>query len=121
MSLHILDLPDLVIANGQTDSNVLFAADLPAGSMVTTGNGFRDADSITIHPPDTLPEATVVNVDNSEPVATNFSPLQRGGGDLTLPAGKAVTIELISFKAIKLVAAAVGAERRFKVNKAVWI
>lgn len=122
MSLHHFSLPDLVIPNGQTESNVLLAHGLVVGSMVTTGDGFRDADSITIHPPDTLPETVTVHVDSSEPGATNFSPLQRGGVDVTVPAGKATTVELISFKAMKLVASgATGGIRTFKVNKAVWV
>lgn len=122
MSLHQFSLPDLVIPNGQTESNVLLSAGLQAGSMVTTGDGYRDADSIGINAPDTLPETVTVHVDTSEPGATNFNPLFRGGADVTVPAGKHTTIDLISFKALKLVAgAAVGAERRFRVNKSVWV
>lgn len=123
MSQHVFALPDLVIPNTQTDSNVLYAAGAPtAPNMATTGDGFRDADSITIWGPDTLPETVTVHVDSTEPQATNFNPLSRGGSDVTIPAGKAFTIELISFKALKLVAGVgVAAQRTFKVTKTVWV
>ena len=123
MSLHIIAMPDMVIANGATDSNIAYAAGSPtAPNMATTGDGFRDADSITIYAPDTLPETVTIHVDSSEPAATNFDPLQRGGADVTVPAGKAVTLDLISFKAMKLVSGVgTGGIRTFKVTKAVWI
>jgi hypothetical protein len=122
MSLHVIALPDLVIPNAGTDSNILLAHGLPtAPNMATTGDGFRDADSITIFAPDTLPETVTVQVDSSE-TAVNFNPLFRGAADVTVPAGKAITIELLSFKALKVVAGAgVAAQRTFKVNKNVWI
>lgn len=121
MGQHQFPLPDLVIPSGQTDSNVLLATGRPtAPAMATSGDGFRDADSITISAPDTLPETVTVHVDTDES-AVNFNPLFRGA-DVTIGAGKAVTIDLISFRALKLVAGAgVAAERRFEVNKAVWV
>jgi hypothetical protein len=97
-----------VIASGQTESNAFLAS-----------RDFRDADSITIWGPDTLPESVTVHVaDNEAPAASDYAALSRGGADVTIPANKAITVELPSFRAMKLVAgAAVGAERRFKVNK----
>jgi hypothetical protein len=118
MSQHMFPLEDLVIASGQTESNVLIAEGaIVAG--VHDGTGYRDADSITIFAPDTLPESTALHV--AEAVGGNFNALFRGGADVTIPAAKAITVELISWKAMKLVAAAVAAERRFKVNKGVWV
>jgi hypothetical protein len=88
--------------------------------MVSSGDGYRDADSITVFSPDTLPETVTLHVADVE--GGNFNPLSRGGADVTFAAGKASTLELISWKAMKLVASgAVGAERRFKVNKSVWV
>lgn len=123
MSLHIITMPDMVIPNAGTDSNIAYASGSPtAPNMVTTGDGFRDADSITIYAPDTLPETVTVQVDSTEPAATNFNPLQRGGADVTVPAGKAVTVDSISFRAMKLVSGVgAAAQRTFKVTKAVWI
>ncbi len=122
MSQHTFPLPDLVVANAATDSNVLLERGAPtAPNMATTGDGFRDSDSITIHAPDTLPETATVHVDSAE-VAVNFNPLQRGGADVTIPVGKSVTIDLISFKALKIVlSVAAGAQRTFKVTKGVWV
>lgn len=123
MSLHVIAMPDLVIPNTQTDSNILYAAGAPtAPNMATSGEGFRDADSITIYAPDVLAETVTVQVDSTEPVATNFNPLSRGGADVTIPAGKAITLELLSFKALKLVAGVgVAGTKTFKVTKSVWI
>jgi hypothetical protein len=121
MSQHVLPLPDLVILNAATDSNVLLASGLPtAPNMATTGDGFRDADFVTIHAPDTLPETVTLHVDSSE-AAVNFNPLYRGGADVTIPAGKAVTIDELAFRAMKLVSGVgVAAQRTFKVTKTVW-
>lgn len=122
MGMHQMPLPDLVIASAGTDSNILLSAGAPtAPNMATTGDGFRDADSITIFAPDTLPETVTVHVDSAES-AVNFNPLQRGGADVVIAAGKAVTIELISFKALRLISGVgTAATRTFKVIKGVWI
>lgn len=118
MSRHLLSLPDLVIPNGGTESNVLLATGLVG--MTTSGDGFRDADGITIFAPDTLPETVTVHVAEAES-GGNFNPLQREGADVVVPVGKTATIDAISFKALKLVSLAVAAERRFKVNKSVGV
>lgn len=122
MGLHQMPLPDIVVQPAATDSNILLSAGAPtAPNMVTTGDGFRDADSITIFAPDTLPETATVHVDSAES-AVNFDPLQRAGVDVAIGAGKAVTIELISFKALKIVlSVGAAATRTFKVVKGVWI
>jgi len=122
MGQHQMPLPDLVVQSGQTISNILLATGAPtAPNMVTTGDGFRDADSITIFAPDTLPETATVNVDSAE-AGVNMDPLQRGGADVTIAAGKAVTIELLSIKALEIVlSGAAGATRTFKVVKNVWV
>lgn len=112
MGQHMFPLPDFVIAITTTDSGVL--------RDYLDGDGFRDADSITIHAPDTLPETVTVHVSDSP--TGNFNPLSRGGADVTVPVGKSITIELLSWKAMKLVAGvAVAAARTFKVTKGVWV
>lgn len=120
MSLHTLSMPDMVIPNGATESNVLTASGLAAGEMVSSGDGYRDAESITFFAPDTLPET--VTLYTADVPGGNFNPLQRAGADVTFPAGKSITVDSLSFKAMKLVAGgAVGAIRTFKLNKSVWI
>lgn len=112
MGQHSFPLPDFVIANAATESGVL--------RDYLDGDGFRDADSITIHAPDVLAETVTVQV--ADVAGGNFNPLSRGGADVTIPAGKSVTIELLSWKAMKLVAGvAVAAARTFKVTKSVWV
>lgn len=122
MSQHIFPLADLVVASGQTDSNVL-SSDGAIVDMAHSGDGFRDASYITIFAPDTLPELATVYVDSGLPGApVNFNPLQRAGADLTVPAGKAVTVDGVSFRAIRItLGGAAGATRTFKVNKGVWV
>lgn len=121
MGKHVMPLPDLVISSGQTVSNVLTARGAPtAPNMATTGDGYRDSDFITIHAPDTLPEAVVVNV--SDRSGGNFNPLQRNAVDVAVPAGKSITVDGISFEQLELVAGgAVAATRTFKVEKGVWV
>lgn len=123
MGQHMFALPDLVIPNGTALSNVLTATGAPtAPNMATDGAGFRDADSISIAAPATLPEATTVQVSMDESGAEGWHNLVRGGADVTIAAGKAVTVELISFKAIRLSAGGnVAAQRTFKVTKGVWV
>lgn len=120
MSDHVFPLPDLVVASGQTLSNILYADGLISGG-VTSGDGFRDARSITIHAPDTLPEVATVHVDSSKTATpNNFNPLQRGTTpvDVTVPQAESVTIELLSIAALRIVlGGAAGATRTFKVTK----
>ena len=115
MGRHMFPLPDLVIANGQTTSNTI--------NDYLAGDGFRDADSITIHAPDTLPETVTVNVDSGPAGApVNFNALQRNGADVTIPVGKSVTISGLSFRGLQLVAGgAVAGTRTFKVTKDVFV
>lgn len=111
MSSHVARLQDMVIPSGQTDSNVLLAH-----------RDFSDADGITIFSPNVMPETVTVyvaGVDN--PAAGDFRALQRNDLDFVLAAGKAETIALLPYKAIKLVAsAAVAADRTFNVDKLFW-
>jgi hypothetical protein len=101
----------MVIANGATESNELLAK-----------RDFQDADGITIFSPTVMPETVTVYVSGVEnPSSSDYRALQRNDLDFTLAAGKAETIALLPYKAIKLVAsAAVAADRTFQVNKLFW-
>lgn len=125
MSRHNFPLPDLVVASGQTLSNALLDRDAPVAPAMTTGGfGFRDADAITIEAPAVLAEVATVQVAEAE-VGGTFDALQRGGPpgvDVTIAAGKAITISDISFKAIRIsLGGAAAATRTFKVTKGVPI
>lgn len=122
MSQHQMALPDLVVEAAATTSNDLKAEDRDATTGVASGSGFRDADSITIHAPDTLTEVATVHVAEAE-TGGNFNALQRPAGtDVVIGVGDSVTIDGISFKALRIVLdGAAGATRTFKVTKSVWV
>ena len=123
MSQYMVGLPDLVIPNAGTDSNILYERGVIAGG-VTDGFGFRDADNIEIFAPATLPESVVVQVDSAfQAPPDNFDTLQlTPGTDLTIQAGKSIVIVGPSFRQLKLHATvAVGGARTFKVNKRVKV
>ena len=101
-------LPDLVIANGATASNVI------------SRNEYADAVSIAIQAPATLAETVTIQVsyDNS-----TWATLHDGTADIASPlAGKARQyIEMFGFNYFRLLAgSAVGAARTFKVGKQ-WV
>lgn len=99
-------LPDLVIPNAATESNVL------------SGKELAYLTAITIWSPDTLPEAVVVHTAPDAIGAPDFGAHQSGGVDITLPAAKATTItDIGTVGALKLVASvAVAADRTFIVR-----
>lgn len=115
MSSHVIVVQDLVIPNGATDSNILYAQP-----------DYRDGDGITIFAPGVLPETVIlyaspVGSPDAPPSASDFCAVQRNGVDFTVPQGKAETLDMLPYKAIKLVAnGAVAGTRTFKVNKLVW-
>lgn len=98
---------NLVIAAAATESNALTAGEL------------ADAETLTIFAPGTLPEAVRIQVSNTNsPAAADWRDLDEGGGDIVIGAGQARSVDLVAFKAIRLLAAAgVAAERVFNVNK----
>ena len=100
---------NLVIPNAAQASNELNGSDL------------RDADSITIFAPGTLPEAVRVQIAHvGSPVAADWRDLDQGSGDIVIAAGQAISIDFTAFSKLRLfAAAAVAAERVFNVNKAV--
>src|SRR5258708_3504457 len=122
MSRHSFPLPDLVVGTGVALSNVLTEGGAPvAPAMTTDGNGFRDADSITIEAPAVLAEVATIQVAEKE-VGGAFNNLQRAGADVTVAAGKAITIADISFKALQISLGVVAAATRtFKVTKGVRV
>lgn len=98
-------LPTLTIASGQTLSNAL------------TKRNLQHARVITIHAPETLPEAVVVEVagvDGATAGVGDYRDLQSNGADITLPADSSITIIKTAFFALRLRAGgAVGADRIF--------
>lgn len=122
MSGHTFPLPDLVVPSGQVNSNTLLSAGAPvAPNMATDGFGFRDADFITIYGPATLPEVAAVQVAEAEVGGTPVT-LRRNGADVTVVAGRAETIDGISFKAIRIaLGGAAAATRTFRVTKGLWV
>lgn len=110
MSGQVVVLDDLVVASGQTASNSLLA-----------GRDYRDADSITLFGPAVLAEVATVQVGPDEDTGGVWSALSRGGADVTVAAGKAVTIELPSFRRVRInLGGAAAADRTFGVNKGFW-
>ena len=110
MSGQIVTLDDLVVANGQTNSNALVAS-----------QHFRDADSITVFGPGTLPETATVQVGDDENLGGTWYNLFRSGADVIIPAGKAITMELPSFRRLRIsLSGAAGGTRTFKTNKGFW-
>lgn len=110
MSGQVVSLTDLVVSNGQTLSNALIAS-----------RDFRDADSLTLFAPGTLPETATVQVGYDEDTAGTWYPLFRSGADVALPAGKAITIELPSFRRLRIsLSGAAGADRTIRITKGFW-
>lgn len=105
----LLQLPDLVIANGQTTSDVI------------SGDLLADFSSVLIAAPSTLPETVGVSVADRDPDdgAVAYRTLQSGGSDVTVGAGKAVIIGVdgrLPVMGLRLTAGgAVAAARTFKV------
>lgn len=104
---HTVFVTNLVIPNAGTESNML------------TVNDLRDAESIAIFAPATLPEAVRVQIANVKaPVAADWRDLDEGAGDIVIAAGQARILDFLSFQAIRLLSGvAVAAERIFNVNK----
>ena len=115
MSSHVVKVTDLVIPSGSTESNVLYSK-----------SDYQDGDGLTFFSPAVMPETITIYVspvgDPSNPASpSDFRALQFNSTDQTLQAGKAETITLLPYKAIKLVAsAAVAADRTIQVNKLIW-
>lgn len=94
----------LTIASGQADSPELdLSVIFPASRL-----------SVIIIPPSTLPETVSVKV--AKAIGSNYGALQSGGIDITLPAGKATSLDPLVSGAIKLSAGGnVAADRTFDI------
>ena len=104
MSLHQADMPNLVIASGQTDTT----------TAITTS--LDDAESITITAPAAL--TGTVTIKGSTDGGTSYVDVGSAGSDVTIGAGNAVTISPFTFNALKVTSgSAEGAERTFTVQK----
>lgn len=103
-----LTLPDAVILNTATESAI----------MNMTRDAYKFLRNLTIVAPVTLPETVKVYVAKS--ITGVFAPLQSGGADISLTAGKALVLTSISFGAMKLVATsgAVVGDRTFEMSGA---
>lgn len=105
----------LSIPNAQTKSGSI------QGYWDSTNAGkvaMQAAASITIKAPAALTAVVTVQVAMTEPSAdADFVNLQQGGADLTIAAGKAVTITHLGAKDLRLISAgAEGAQRDFFVT-----
>ncbi len=112
MARSIHDLGTLSIANAGTVSNALSGAGVVQAA-------FGALNILMIFTPATLPETVNIEVAPViSPQAADWKRLQwQPGTDVTLPAGKAVNIPLVSgFKALRIVSqAAVAAQRDFRL------
>ena len=108
MSLHLCDMPNLVIANGAT------ATTTPITSYLD------DAYAVTITAPAALTGTITINV--STDGGTTYVDATSGGSDVTVAAGNAVQISPFPYNALKVTSGgAEGAERTFTVQKQIWV
>ena len=104
MSLHSANLPDLVIANGATDTTTPITAYLD------------DAHAVTVVAPSAL--TGTVSIKGSLDGGTTWVDIGSGGADVTIGAGNAVTISPFVFNGLKVTSgSAEGAARTFVVRK----
>lgn len=104
MSLWTANLPNLVIANGATDTTTAITASL------------EDAEAVTIAAPSAL--TGTVTIKGSVNGGTTYVDVGSGGSDVTIGAGNAVTISPFTFNALKVTSGSTeAAERTFTVLK----
>jgi len=114
----VVDLKNFLIGNGTTTSNAI--------------GGFEDAEALVIYAPAALTgtvtlqvapdrEASERDQSGAAAAAIVWATMQSGGSDITIPAGKALTLTDIGFRQMRLVSgSAEGADRTFKVSKQVY-
>ena len=101
MPLRTVALDNLVIANSGTTSNAL------------TANDLKFVEGVTIFGPSALTGTATVQVSYD---GTNFLALQSGGADVTVTAAKALSINPLAAKGLRVVSgSAEGAERTMRV------
>jgi hypothetical protein len=106
MGLQVKNLTDLVIANGQQNSNSLSPADL------------RDSEFITIYAPATL--TGTVTVYASQAGSTFVQVIDENGSAITLAASKATTFRMGGYNYLRIQSSgAEGAERTFIASRLV--
>lgn len=100
-------LPDLTVSTGESASNAI------------GGDFFEWLQALTIFAPDSLAGTVTVEVAAKDPedaVDVDFKPYQEDGADLTIPAGTAVTVTPVSFKALRVAeGTSPGADEDFEV------
>ena len=111
----VADLPAIIIGSGQTTSSAI--------------GGFDDSEALAIWAPGTLTGTITLQIaperqatEGGTSSVQTWATLQSGGVDITLSAGKALTITDIAFRQLRLVStSAEGAERSFKVLKQIMV
>lgn len=110
----IADMKSLTIASGQTNGTAI--------------GGFDDAEALVIYAPATLTGTITLQVapereasEGGTSTAQSWATMQSGGVDITLPAGKALTLTDIAFRQLRLVSgSAEGGDRAFRVTKQIY-
>jgi hypothetical protein len=107
MSRHPVSFPDLVIASGQTDSNVI-SNKVGIGTLI----------DFIIFAPATLTGTVTLYLGADENMAlANMVPFYVNGSNVTIAAGKATPISAASFRSLALKSgSAEGATRTFQVR-----
>ena len=104
MGRYLANLPNLVIANGATDTTTPITRYLD------------DAKTLTIVAPSALTGTVTVQISVDD--GTTYVDAGSGGSDITIGAGNAVTITDPSFNGLRVTSSiAEGAERTFTVIK----
>lgn len=109
----IADLASLTIVSGQTTGTAI--------------GGLDDSEAFTIYAPASLTGNITMQVSPDRqvseggPASAAWSTLQSGGVDITLTAGKALTITDVAIRQLRLVSdVAEGADRTFRITKQVY-
>lgn len=109
---HVANLTSLTIASGQT-----------VGAAI---GGMDDAEALVIYAPAALTGTITLQISPTREASegggtATWATLQSGGADITLGAGKALTITDIGFRQLRMVSdAAEGATRTFLITKQVY-
>ena len=115
MGGFVANLPNLVIPSGQQASNAI--------------GGMDDAEALTFYAPAALTGTITIQVapdkqaSEGGPATSTLTwyTKQSGGADITIPAGKSVTLTDIGFRQMRLASgSAEGADRTFKITKQVY-
>jgi hypothetical protein len=111
MAVHSAGPYTLTIANGGTDSGALSASSSVSAGILKLLVG--SLISVTVFAPATVTGTITIQV-KPNPAAADWTTLQSAGADVTIAAGKAVTLSSIPFGDMRIHSSgAEGAERVF--------